>query len=129
MLHLKTGRPIHVTGVYGRETYAHPDWTAIEINGPHQSISQGILDSCKNVFGQTTAYYCNIAPGFDLRKNRLPPYFSSFWLVSSGITDGDSYELVITLLHNQYRVLRTCEDLLVELNELDWDSLAREAFW
>ena len=129
MLNLKTGRSIHVAGVYGRETYAHPDWNAIEINGPNESISKGILDSCKQVFGQTAAYHCNIAPDFDLKKNRLPPNFSSFWLVSSGITDGDSSELVVTLFHNKYRILLTYDNLLEELNELDWDSLAKESGW
>ena len=126
---LRTGRRVHLAGLYSRETYAHPDWNLFELNGPNESISKDVLASCKAVFGKTTAYYCNIDDGFDLKKNRLPPYFSSFWLVSSGITDGDSSELVVTIFHNKYRVLPTDDDLLLELNELDWDALARESFW
>ncbi|MET4072958.1 hypothetical protein [Hymenobacter sp. UYCo722] len=126
---LKTGREVQLAGVYSRETYAHPDWNSLEINGPNQSISKEILDSCRNIFGRTTAYYCNISNDFDLVQNRLPPYFSSFWLLSSGITDGDSSELAVTIFHNKYRILLTYDNLLTELNELDWDSLARETFW
>lgn len=68
MLTLKNGRILHVAGIYSRETYAHPDWNLMELNGPNEAMSREILEASKNVFGRTTAYYCNIAQDFDLKK-------------------------------------------------------------
>ena len=48
----------------------------MEFNGPNEAISREILEASKKVFGQTTAYYCNIAQDFDLKKIGCHPIFA-----------------------------------------------------
>ncbi len=120
-----TERKLTVKGVYTRETYSDPNWSIIEMNSPSSEINEGVLTFCKTIWNKYCGYYCNISQDFDLSTNFLPPYFTSIWLESDAIKDGDWSELVVTIFGSEPFAL-DLESIMKLGKAIDWDSYATD---